>query len=515
MGVLTALVVPAASPAATSEPNPSATASVDPLDIIKAGYETFSKVKTCLKNIDVGQPCLASDGDNIRAILQEVRQLSAQIEANQKETTARLQLLQRTLDTAVLDQYINLLRREALNGRKALKAWERTSVCMEQSTLQRKTCKAVDGSVKAIKPAVAAWRRELITQANFTSNNVELVASYFTGTPDRTGENGLAFSAWILNKRLQDNQAGVTDPSQLNSKTVPVVTRQLAQAQNFFIDYYVDVLDTYGFIKPLAEGLKNRARVARNLQRRVQTEMYGTDAYSVATVAKRMDLPQLETGQILYRGAPDNKAWIVADYGWRTPFTPLRPDGVVHLANAINAYGKVSKLRESNPGSFPSQATNPGPSPTPGWYSVLENVARPEVCPRTTTWCWSAGNLYTNKYFVTQLKRNATGMERRIGVRPVDSRPGWSEGCSSGSSPYDTCPWYEDPSGVDGINFKDEFNHFVTGAAEFHWDVRLMGKDSPAFWERQVGPGAWVIEHSGLANRVELPKVPFLMRAPL
>ncbi|MFM9043699.1 MAG: hypothetical protein ACKOPI_06130 [bacterium] len=68
---------------------------------------------------------------------------------------------------------------------------------------------------------------------------------------------------------------------------------------------------------------------------------------------------------------------------------------------------------------------------------------------------------------------------------------------------------------MDDINFKDEFNHFVTGAAEFHWDVRFMGKYSPIFWERQVGPGAWVIEHSGLANRVELPKVPFLMRAPL
>ncbi|MFM9043742.1 MAG: hypothetical protein ACKOPI_06360, partial [bacterium] len=325
--LLTALVAPASVSAAAETPNPSARASVDPLDIIKAGYETFGTVKNCLRNMNLGRPCLASDGDNIREILKEVRQLSDQIEANQKETTARLQLLQRTLDTALLDQYINDLRPEALNGRKALKAWERISVCMEQSALKRKTCRAIDGSVKAIKPAVAAWRQELITQANFASDNVELVASYFTGTPDREGENGLAYSAWILNKRLQDVQAGVTDASQLNSKTVPVVTRQLAQAQNFFIDYYVDVLNTYGFIKPLAEGMKNRARVARNLQSRVQTEIYGTDQYSVATVAKRLDLPRLETGQILYRGAPDNKAWVVADYGWRTPFTPLRPDG--------------------------------------------------------------------------------------------------------------------------------------------------------------------------------------------
>jgi len=488
---VTALVVPAASSAATSEPNPSATASVEPGSILSAGYEAFNKVKTCLKNIDVGQPCLASDSDNIRAILKEVRQLSAQIEVHQKETRARLQLLQQTLDTSVLDEYINALRPEALNGRRALKAWERISVCMEQSTLKRKTCQGVDGSVRPIKPAVATWKQELISQANLTSDNVELVAAQFTGTEDRGGENSLAYAAWILNKRLQDNQAGVTNPAQLNSKTAPVVTRQLAAAQNFFIDYYVDVLDTYGFIKPLAEGLKNRPTVARNLQRRVQTELYGTGLYSVATVAKRMDLPRLETGQILYRGAPDNKAWVVADYLSVNPYTPLQPSGVVKLANAINSYGKVSELRASNPDSFPEK----------GWYSAQHRVAHPTVCPRTTTWCSSYKNLYRTEYRVTQLMRSG-GVVRPIGVRPVDSRPGWNNA------------WYENPYGVMGINFKTEFNHFVTGAAEFHWNVRSMGRHTPyRTWD--VGPGAWVIEHKRSANRVALPKVPFLMRAPL
>ena len=490
-GVLTALVIPASSLAAASQPNPSATKSVEPLTIIKAGYDAFSKFKTCLKNIDAGQPCLASDSDNIRAILKEVRQLSAQIEQHQKETRARLQLLQQTLDTTVLDEYINDLRPEALNGRKALKAWERISVCMEQSVLKQKTCVGVNGQVKNIKGAVAGWKQELITQADLTSDNVEVVGAHFTGTEDRGGENGLAYSAWILNKRLQDNQAGVTNPTQLNSKTAPVVTRQLAAAQNFFIDYYVDVLDTYGFIKPLAEGLKNRPTVAQGLQRRVQTEIYGTGLYSVATTAKRMSLPRLQTGQILYRGAPEDKAWIVADYFTANPYTPLQPSGVVKLANAINSYGKVSSLRASNPDSFPDH----------GWYSAQHRVAHPTVCPRTTSWCSSYRNLYRNEYQVTQLMRSG-GVWRPIGVRPVDSRPAWNSS------------WYEKPYGAMGINFKTEFNHFVTGAAEFHWNVRSMGSDSPyRTWD--VGPGAWVIEHRGSANRHPLEKVPHLMRAPL
>jgi hypothetical protein len=490
-GVLTALVVPASSPAAAKQPNPSATAAVEPLTILKAGYDAFSTFRTCLKNIDVGQPCLATDSDNIRAILKEVRQLSAQIEVHQKETRARLQLLQRTLDTSVLDEYINALRPEALNGRSALKAWERISVCMEQSTLKRKTCQGVNGRVKSVKAAVAGWKQELITQADFTSSNVELTGAQFAGTEDRGGENGLAYAAWILNKRLQDEQAGVTNPAQLNSKTVPVVTRQLAAAQNFFVDYYVDVLDTYGFIKPLAEGLKNRPRVAQSIQRRVQTEIYGTGQYSVATAAKRMALTRLQTGQILYRGAPDNKAWVVADYSSVNPYSPLQPSGVVKLANAINSYGKVSDLRASNPDSFPDK----------GWYSVQHRVAHPTVCPRRTTWCSSDRNLYRTEYRVTQLMRSG-GVVRPIGVRPVDSRPGWNNA------------WYENPYGAMGINFKKEFDHFVTGAAEFHWNVRKMGSFTPyQTWD--VGPGAWVIEHKGTANRVALPKVPFLMRAPL
>jgi hypothetical protein len=273
-------------------------------------------------------------------------------------------------------------------------------------------------------------------------------------------------------------------------KRVPVVTRQLAASQNFFIDYYVDVLDTYGFIKPLAEGLKKRPHVAQSIQRRVKEEIYGTGTFSVATTAKRMSLPRLETGEILYRGAPSDKAHIVADHALGNPFYPMRYSSVVKLASAMNAYGRTSSLVTSNPDSFPSK----------GWYSVVQNIHRPEVCPRTTTWCWVPSNLYRNPYFVSQLARTG-GMTRHVGVRPLDAEPGWNS------------DWYDNPYGVQGINFRTEFDHFITGPAVFDWDVRRMGRDSPyRTWD--VGPGAWVKEHLGTANRKTLGKVPYLMGGP-
>ena len=485
--VLVALVVPIGSAAADDPPNPSARAAAAPLAILKTGFDAFSKFKTCLKNIDVGQPCLASDSDNIRAILKEVRQLSAQIEQHHKETTARLQLLQRTLDTTVLDGYISALRPEALNGRKALKAWERIAVCMEQSALKRTTCQGVSGGVKSVKAAVTGWKQELITQADLTSSNVELTGAEFTGTEDRGGENGLAYAAWLLNKRLQDEQAEA-NPAQLNAKTAPVVTRQLAASQNFFVDYYVDVLDAYGFIKPLSEGLKNKPTVAQSLQRRVQEEIYGTGEYSVASTAKRMLLPRLNKGEILYRGAPDSKAHIVANHALETEFFPIRYSGVVKLANAMNSYGRTSALQASNPDSFPDHK----------WYSILQNIHRVKVCPREPA-PRSARSITPAEcnYMVNQLARSG-GDVRYVGARPVDSKPTWNSS------------WYERPVGVHGINFRTEFNHFVTGPAEWHWDVRRM--EYPFYFE--VGPGAWVEEHRGAGNRKTLGKVPYLMGGP-
>lgn len=488
--VLVALVVPSYSQAAAAPPNPSATTSVEPLTILQAGFTVFTKLKECLKNINVGQRCLASDGDNIRSILKEVRQLAAQVDAHHKEVTARLVLLQRTLDTSVLDGYVNDLRPVALNGRKALKSWERISVCMEQSVALKKTCQGVDGTAKRIKVAVAEWKRELIAQANLTPDNVEVTGAEFTGTEDRNGENGLAFAAWILNKRLQDEQGGVTSADQLASKVAPVVTRQLAAGNNFFVDYYVDALNTYGFIKPLAEGLKNRPLVARSLQRRIKEEMYGTAEYSVVSSSKRMLLPRLHTGEILYRGAPDDKAHIVANHALGTTFYPLRYSGVVKLASAMNLYGKTSSLQASNPDSFPEHR----------WYSVEQNIHRSEVCPRTTTWCSSHSNLYPHWYWVSQLGRKRD-LTRIVGVKPLDSKPVWNGA------------WYTNPYGVNGINFRNEFNHFITGPAVFDWEVRRMGRDIPyRTWD--VGPGAWVKEHSGTANRKTLENVPYLMGGP-
>ena len=462
------------------------------MTLLKAGWTAFGTYKTCLKNIDVGRPCLSSDADNIRAILKEVQDLSAKVDANHKEVVARLHVLQRSIDTTTLDGYVSSLRPEALNGRKALMAWERLAICMKRATKKLKTCPAPGGAWKKLKPAVAEWKRDLITQADLTSANVEVTRAEFTGTADRNGENGLAFSAWILNKRVQDAQAGVTDAGQLASKTAPVITRQLERATNFFIDYYEEVLQTYGFIKPLAEGLKGRPKVAQNLQRRVLEEIYGKGEYSAARVTKRMRLPRLAPRQLLYLKPSGAKALIVADAPIKQgTLSLLTPEGVFQLGRALNAYGKAESLRATNPGSFPYE----------GWYSAHTRIATPKVCPRNTTWCSSYSNLYRNEYTVNQLMRSG-GLFREVGMRPLNARPGWNSA------------WSQPDFGVMGINFRREYDHFVTGPAEYDWDIREWGGNGTIYYTRKSGPGAWVKIHHGKGNFIYLTSIPYLMGGP-
>ncbi len=93
---LGAVVVPTAS-------------AVTPTDAFKYGYAAFTKYKTCMANIDVGQPCLASDSNNIREILKDVKALRAEIAVNHRAVTTQMTLLQRTLDTKVRNDYVTLL----------------------------------------------------------------------------------------------------------------------------------------------------------------------------------------------------------------------------------------------------------------------------------------------------------------------------------------------------------------------------------------------------------------------
>ena len=472
--VFSALVLPATSFAA--ERNPPAKAAISPIAVIKFGFDVYGKVNACLKNIDVKQPCLASDAQNIRTILTEVRALSSLITENQKRTENRLEQLQTTLYYQNLRNYIDELKPLEKNAKKALLHWKRISECMANALEKKETCTGANGHPSPIKAAVSELKVAFINQAKDAGgDDPETEVAHFAGSRIDDGKNGLAFSAWIVNKNRQDSEAVAND--QIGKETSPVVTHQLAVAQNFIIEYYAELLQAYGFIKPLAAAMTGDKSRAIDLQRRVQEEVYDAkEPYSVAAMAKKMSLPKLEKGQILVRST-SNVLRSALFYNTKTPRsgeTKLNYGAIAELGRWLNLYAPVSKLRESNPDSFPADH---------GWYGIEHAVTRPLVNPYSQ----SGKNLLTTSYYVNRLSRTSKGTlaGHFYGVRPVDEKPIYPSG---------TIP---DPAGVTPrTNFEDEFNHFITGPAEFKWDVlptkTLICGEFCFEQIRSAGTGAWV-----------------------
>lgn len=80
------------------------------MDVAKGAYVVYGKYKTCMANIEVGQPCTASDSSNIRAILSRLQAFEEKVQSDHEETIARFDVLENSLNSQTLDEYVNALR---------------------------------------------------------------------------------------------------------------------------------------------------------------------------------------------------------------------------------------------------------------------------------------------------------------------------------------------------------------------------------------------------------------------
>ena len=90
----------------------------------------------------------------------------------------------------------------------------------------------------------------------------------------------------------------------------------------------------------------------------------------------------------------------------------------------------------------------------------------------------------------------------------VFSRPGVADKKPT----FNSSVYSKTAKGTNGVNFKTDFEDFVTGAAEFRWREKTFysGRHQIAY---TVGPGAWVQVRpaSDLSGRMDLDRVPAMM----
>lgn len=464
--------------------------SVGVTEAFKYGFDAYSKYKTCVSNIDAGQPCLAGDSANIRQILKDVKALRAEIQRNQQAVQAQIALLQGTLDKKVRDDLVQQLDPISNNVVQALGRYEGLSTCASAGAEGKATCTGPKGATKPVPVALDAWQTALAYYVDLMPDDIRSAVKVFTGSDREGADSGLVAKDWLMHKRVQDQQTGVKDARILAALKTPVITAGLANSATLFATTYADDLKAYGLLKPFVVGLAQKPVVAHEMQQSVLDTVYGGDAYSVTSRVAQFSVPHLEAHEVGFVSKTDGRARVVSvghRFAGAAGGKSLHPADVFDMAKAINAYSSVSAFRAGRPSAVPQD----------GWYYVTAHGGAVTHCPRLAAFCWRSLDAYAVHVHQLDARVSSTIVAR---MRLTDGRPGWNSA------------WKKTARGTGGLNFEDGFNANVVGDATFDWEEvflegRLSGYVGPGLWTKPVG----ATQASTARN---LPSVPPMMGWP-
>lgn len=309
--------------------------------VVGVAFEAFKRINACLDNREIGQPCRATDSDNIRQTLKEVKELRTQIERNQTQVLDELDSIRELIRDQNVRQLSDQLRSMAINTRDAEKAYEALSMCAASTTTTCRPYIGRDGDpLEDVATAIMKTKAHFLEVAGNLPRDLPVTVSWFTGTAP-SYDNGLADAIWMYNKGVQDQLAGVTDVAVKSSRTVPILTRGLIDAQNREIDYWGDMFSSYAFVAVQYAGFSGDDMAAE--RRQAQADTWILDESSRSSVSGTIDhygLPGLSAPGVVV--VTDGvTAWMVAN---RTLVhsRSLQSDDVAELADIINDYSSVS-----------------------------------------------------------------------------------------------------------------------------------------------------------------------------
>ena len=494
--------------ATTPQAQTSVTRQASVVSTIASGaYAAYGKWKACLANREVGQPCLASDSQNIREIIKQVKGLSEQIDRNQAQALAEFDRVTKLLLAENITQRAAEIRGIQTNGNLAMRAYQALLACLETTAA---TCQPYIGGTglepaEPVQEAVARTQRYMLQKVKALPADIDTAAEVFTGTTQRSGGDGLADAIWRFNKQAQDTAAGITDSAVKASDTVPVASKALANAQSQDIGYWSDVFTQYGYLRVVSEGLKagqggvtpaDADRDARSAQATVDRAIAGGGRYEVAGSVATYDLPELRgDGQAL---VGDGKtAWIVSQEPVRPKPAGTRamgPDDVRDLARLVSTYMPVQGFRQK----FDSQASQ--------WYRVrqpVKSASYTKVKLRIELGPISDPDVF-NWVIPSQDVKWLAGPESSescvVFIRAMNERPKWPLGRTGGFAygPDSSTP----AMATDAL--KKTWDTLAPGPVDYMWDERFDPKSAKAYLKAAnigLGWGGWVLcGKSGIAT---------------
>ena len=427
-------------------------------------------MSTCLANQKVGQPCLASDGNNIRALHKKVDALKKTIDANHGQVMRRFDQVENLLNQQNLSEYGDALRGVDINGTNALTAWDAVLACMIKASSSGATCGAYIGgsSTEAPQPTADAINETLAYmqgQISHLPTNIDVTASYYTGTNARRGENGAAHWSWWSSLRQQDQAVDVSR-TQGNPRT-PIITTDLAQITRQSTTYYANIFQQYGYLMVLGAQLKNDAKLANSYQATVDRVITGTRTYEVMGTVKQYLLPGLaeRTMIVLHNG----KALKVS--AGHTLDRPLDYATISTIGTVINSsYGGVDRFIDAFPNTIG----------VGGWYVVRQHVRaeRRHVfpCPVGTNFACP----YNGWFAVQELADSGSACNTR--VRIWGETPGWER---------DQKKWMESAPPMGKDFFLKSYERYGPGPANYDWARKSLEATSGGGMVH-FGFGSWI-----------------------
>ena len=499
----------ASSTAATApQAQSSVTRQASVVSTIASGaYAAYGKWKACLANREVGQPCLASDSQNIREIIKQVKGLSEQIDRNQAQALAEFDRVTKLLLAENITQRAAEIRGIQTNGNLAMRAYQALLACLETTAA---TCQPYIGGTglepaEPVQEAVARTQRYMLQKVKALPADIDTAAEVFTGTAQRSGGDGLADAIWRFNKQAQDTAAGITDSAVKASDTVPVASKALANAQSQDIGYWSDVFTQYGYLRVVSEGLKagqggvtpaDADRDARSAQATVDRAIAGGGRYEVAGSVAAYDLPELRgDGQAL---VGDGKtAWIVSQDAVNPKPAGTRalgPNDVRDLARLVSTYMPVQSFRQK----FDAQASQ--------WYRVrqpVKSASYTNVKLRIELGPISDPDVF-NWVIPSQDVKWLAGPESSescvVFMRAMNERPKWPLGRTGG---FAYGPDSSKPA-MPADALKTTWDTLAPGPVDYMWDERFDPKSAKAYLKAAnvgLGWGGWVLcGKSGIAT---------------
>jgi len=342
--------------------------------IASVAMSAYTKINACLKNKEIGQPCLASDAANIRETLRQVKELRSVLDRNQKQLQEEMDSLRDLIRQSDLTKFSRDLFGMVNNTEAVSHAYEALALC---ASTTEATCSPYIGEPNApaidVPTAIAKTRGYMVEKLQLLPFDLPTTATMFTGTAVFGYRDGLADALWRYNKLRQDREVGVEKPSTKDLGTVPLVTPKLATEHNSDMRYWVDAFTKYAFFRVMRDGFMGD--LAAMERRQTESNVHISSSASRESVygaGLHYLLPSLPATAVLLVDWADaskqqKKAWVVTNATARgaAGARALRADDIDNFVRIANAYAP-----------FESLSKVPGVMPADGWYWAWTPVIR-------------------------------------------------------------------------------------------------------------------------------------------